>query len=154
LITFVFEEINRFFSQDKQPDNFDALFGCPHWHEGVGIAASRSASSFFMTYISVNSRKLLNSCARSQMSKRDTMDYFLFFATNNELGLKKMKDAMWRVDESGTQPCPGLAAEQIAPPEPNGALPSSLEFKMGGAHNGTGGGDDHVVQSSLDRKYD
>jgi hypothetical protein len=56
-----------------------------------------------MTYISVNSRKLLNSCARSQMrNKRDTMDYFLFFATNNELGLKKMKDAMWRVDESGT----------------------------------------------------
>src|ERR1019366_1689996 len=30
------------------------------------------------------------------------MDYFLFFATNNELGLKKMKEAMWRVDESGT----------------------------------------------------
>ena len=30
------------------------------------------------------------------------MDYFLFFATNNELGLRKMKEAMWRVDESGT----------------------------------------------------
>jgi hypothetical protein len=30
------------------------------------------------------------------------MDYFLFFATNNELGLKKIKEAMWRVDESGT----------------------------------------------------
>jgi hypothetical protein len=30
------------------------------------------------------------------------MDYFLFFGTNNELGLKKIKEAMWRVDESGT----------------------------------------------------
>jgi hypothetical protein len=35
-------------------------------------------------------------------NERDTMDYFLFFATNNELGLKKIKDAMWRIDESGT----------------------------------------------------
>jgi hypothetical protein len=35
-------------------------------------------------------------------NERDTMDYFLFFATNNELGLKKIKEAMWRVDESGT----------------------------------------------------
>ena len=30
------------------------------------------------------------------------MDYLLFFATNNEQGLRKMKEAMWRVDESGT----------------------------------------------------
>ena len=35
-------------------------------------------------------------------NERNTMDYFLFFATNNELGLRKMKEAMWRVDESGT----------------------------------------------------
>jgi hypothetical protein len=35
-------------------------------------------------------------------NERNTMDYFLFFATNNELGLKKIKEAMWRVDESGT----------------------------------------------------
>jgi hypothetical protein len=33
-------------SQDKQPDNFDALFGCPHWHEGVGIAAPRERIKF------------------------------------------------------------------------------------------------------------
>jgi GMT-like wHTH domain len=33
--------------------------------------------------------------------KGPATDYFLFFATNNELGLKKIKEAMWRVDESG-----------------------------------------------------
>lgn len=31
---------------------------------------------------------------------RDVTDYFLFYATS-ELGLKKMKEAMWKVDESG-----------------------------------------------------
>jgi hypothetical protein len=35
-------------------------------------------------------------------NQRDAIDYMLFFGTNNELGLKKMKEAMWRIDESGT----------------------------------------------------
>lgn len=32
---------------------------------------------------------------------RDVTDYYLFYATNELLGLKKMKEAMWKVDESG-----------------------------------------------------
>ena len=28
-------------------------------------------------------------------------DYFLFFATNNPKGMAKMKEAMWKVDQSG-----------------------------------------------------
>ena len=32
---------------------------------------------------------------------RDVTDYYLFYATNYLLGLKKMKEAMWRVDISG-----------------------------------------------------
>lgn len=31
----------------------------------------------------------------------DVVDYYLFYATKNLLGLKKMKEAMWKVDESG-----------------------------------------------------
>src|SRR5581483_8200216 len=37
LITFMFEEINRFLSQGQQPDNFDELFGCRYWREGINI---------------------------------------------------------------------------------------------------------------------
>jgi hypothetical protein len=32
---------------------------------------------------------------------RDVTDYFLFYATNSLVGLRKMKEAMWKVDESG-----------------------------------------------------
>jgi hypothetical protein len=32
---------------------------------------------------------------------RDVTDYYLFYATNELLGLKKMKEAMWKADESG-----------------------------------------------------
>jgi hypothetical protein len=37
-------------------------------------------------------------------NSRDVTDYFLFYATNELLGLKKMKEAMWKVDESGRVP--------------------------------------------------
>jgi hypothetical protein len=35
------------------------------------------------------------------INKLNKTDYFLFFGTNNITGLKKMKEAMWRVDKSG-----------------------------------------------------
>ena len=34
-------------------------------------------------------------------NERDVTDYYLFYATNELLGLKKMKEAMWKADESG-----------------------------------------------------
>jgi hypothetical protein len=36
------------------------------------------------------------------VNKVNKTDYFLFFGTNNIIGLKKMKEAMWRVDKSGS----------------------------------------------------
>jgi hypothetical protein len=34
-------------------------------------------------------------------NKKDATDYYLFFATDNAKGMEKMKQAMWKVDESG-----------------------------------------------------
>jgi hypothetical protein len=31
----------------------------------------------------------------------NSIDYYLFYATSNILGLKKMKEAMWKVDRTG-----------------------------------------------------
>lgn len=105
LITFMFEEINRFLSQGQQPDNFDDLFGCRDWREGIKIAVPRERVKFLHD---LYQRQLKQAAGASfvrsfaMRNERDTTDYFLFFATNNELGLKKMKEAMWRIDESGT----------------------------------------------------
>jgi two-component system nitrate/nitrite response regulator NarL len=52
------------------------------------------------------------------------------------------------------QPPLRLAAQQIASSERDGAAPSAQELNNGGAHNGSGSGDDHVVQSRIDGKYD
>jgi three-Cys-motif partner protein len=105
LITFMFEEINRFLSQGQQPDNFDELFGCSDWRKGINIRVPSERIKFLHD---LYQRQLIQAAkARyvrsfAMRNERNTMDYFLFFATNNELGLKKMKEAMWRVDESGT----------------------------------------------------
>ena len=34
-------------------------------------------------------------------NRRDVTDYFLFYGTRSLTGLKKMKEAMWKIDESG-----------------------------------------------------
>src|SRR5262249_16357893 len=105
LITFMFEEINRFLSQGQQPDNFDDLFGCRDWRKGINIRLPGDRIKFLHDLY----QRQLTQAAGAELvrsfamrNERNTMDYFLFFATNNELGLKKMKEAMWRVDESGT----------------------------------------------------
>jgi three-Cys-motif partner protein len=104
LITFMFEEINRFLSQGQQPDNFDELFGCRDWREGIDIKLPRERVKFLHD---LYQRQLTNAGGANfvrsfaMRNEQNTMDYFLFFATNNELGLKKIKEAMWRVDESG-----------------------------------------------------
>jgi len=105
LITFMFEEINRFLSQGQQPDNFDELFGCPDWREGINIKLPSERVKFLHD---LYQRQLTQAAGAdfvrsfAMRNERDTMDYFLFFATKNELGLRKIKEAMWRVDESGT----------------------------------------------------
>jgi hypothetical protein len=34
-------------------------------------------------------------------NQRNATDYFLYFASNNRLGLSRMKEAMWKVDPGG-----------------------------------------------------
>lgn len=105
LINFMFEEVNRFLSQEQQPDNFDELFGCPDWREGVNIKIPRERVKFLHD---LYQRQLMRAAGArfvrsfAMRNEHNAMDYFLFFATNNELGLRKMKEAMWRLDESGT----------------------------------------------------
>ncbi len=38
VITFMYEEVNRFLTQQDVPDHLDALFGSPTWRRAVGMA--------------------------------------------------------------------------------------------------------------------
>jgi len=105
LITFMYEEINRFLSQEQMPQHFDGLFGCPAWAQARQLSAPGQRKSFLRDLY----RKQLEGDAGAtfvrsfEMLNRDNRtDYFLFFGTKSIDGLKKMKEAMWKVDEGGT----------------------------------------------------
>ena len=101
LVNFMFEEINRFLNHPDQPKNFDELFGAAGWREVYGLAGHTRRNHLHDLY-----QRQLRQVARYVRSfemenERGASDYFLFFATNNLLGLSRMKEAMWRVDPGG-----------------------------------------------------
>jgi three-Cys-motif partner protein len=103
-VNFMYEEVNRFLSHPDQVENFDAFFGTNKWRDCDRLSEpslrSRCLHDLYMQQLGdsagipfVRSFKMSN--------KKDVTDYFLFYGTRNLTGLKKMKEAMWKVDESG-----------------------------------------------------
>ncbi len=104
LVTFMYEEINRFIGQKDQVNNFNEFFGTNEWEGGVALTGPQLRKQFFHK---LYSRQLLESANAKYVrsfemrNRKNVVDYFLFHATNSYLGLKRMKEAMWKVDESG-----------------------------------------------------
>ena len=104
LITFMYEEINRFLGHPDQVSNFKSFFGSDEWEEIKQETDPRRRNRELHDHY----LRQLRNCANTRYVRsfemrndRDVTDYFLFYATNNLLGLKKMKEAMWKVDRSG-----------------------------------------------------
>ena len=100
LVNFMFEEINRFINHPDQGQNFDGLFACPEWRRAYDLSGATRKKFIHDLY-----RDQLRSAAGARYVRsfemrnaRNASDYFLYFASNNLLGLAKMKEAMWKVD--------------------------------------------------------
>jgi len=104
LITFMFEEINRFISDKKLWNSLTETFGTDKWKQMIPEKHSKKREELLHNIYKeqlqqeagikfVRSFKMVN--------KVNKTDYFLFFGTNNITGLKKMKEAMWKIDKSG-----------------------------------------------------
>ena len=103
-VTFMYEEINRFIGHPDQEDNFDVLFGTEDWRVGIELPGVRNRSRFLHDLYQRQLREEADAkYVRSFQirNERDTVDYYLFYATNSIIGLKKMKESMWKVDETG-----------------------------------------------------
>ena len=103
LITFIYEEVNRFI-EHPDPDHhkhFDSLFGTPDWRDVWNIEDPGERKAFIHDLYGKQLRqgaaiKYVRSFEMTNKANRT--DYFLFFGTNSLDGLKKMKEAMWKVD--------------------------------------------------------
>lgn len=103
LINFMYEEVNRFLRHEDHPDTFDRLFGAQSWRDApiTGVSARRRfLHELYVAQLRVDAKSRYVRSFEMRNDK-DVTDYFLFFATNNKLGIKKMKEAMWRVDQTG-----------------------------------------------------
>jgi three-Cys-motif partner protein len=104
LVTFMYEEINRFLGHRDQTANFDTFFGCGDWRNGIELAGARERNRFLHDFYlgqleNAAGAKYVRSFQMCNTS--GVTDYYLFYATGSLTGLSKMKEAMWTVDPSG-----------------------------------------------------
>jgi hypothetical protein len=106
LITFMFDSINRFLSHpdEKSAAHFDGLFGTNEWRVILQHAAP---SDRHQGILDLYQHQLHNIAKATyvrtfeMVNKNGRPIYRLSFATNNEDGLSRMKEAMWKADPGG-----------------------------------------------------
>lgn len=105
-INFMYEDINRFLKLPSLQESYNSVFGTKEW---------KSILDNLETYSSAQRRHFLHTLYKDQLNKaglkyvisfemkndKNATDYFLYYGTNHIKGLEKMKDAMWKVDNSG-----------------------------------------------------
>jgi three-Cys-motif partner protein len=104
LVTFMYEEINRFLAHPDHADTYDQLFGTDVWRAVLEVAEPNDRWRMIHDIYRDQLRSAGVEYVRSfeMLNQGNRTDYFLFFGTHNLLGLEKMKEAMWQVDPSGT----------------------------------------------------
>jgi hypothetical protein len=108
LISFMYESINRFLGH---PDaeiqvRFDELFGTTEWREiaSIGDPDTRKDRLVSLYQEQLHKQAGVKYVRGFEMlNEGNRTEYFLFYATNDKLGLSKMKQAMWRTDPGGGQ---------------------------------------------------
>lgn len=104
LITFMYEEINRFLDASGVSSSLNEVFGSGDW---VYTTKEKDPGKRLLSLHNLYKNQLGKVAeikyveSFKMINKANRTDYFLFFGTNSIDGLKKMKSAMWKVDESG-----------------------------------------------------
>ncbi len=109
LINFMYRDINRFINHPDpaQHGNYDDLFGTPKWRDVVRKGGRPKVRRDGITGLYKHQLEQVAGLRYVRMfemiNRGNTTEYFLFFGTNSYDGLKKMKEAMWKVDRLGGQ---------------------------------------------------
>jgi len=104
LVTFMYEEINRFLNHPGHADTYDLLFGTNAWRSVLQLTQTDERRRKIHDIYRDQLRGVGVEYVRSfeMLNQGNRTDYFLFFGTHNLRGLEKMKGAMWKVDPMGT----------------------------------------------------
>jgi three-Cys-motif partner protein len=96
--------INRFLELPEQESALNALYGGDSWKEAIplrGTERIRKLHDLFKESLEAAGLKFVRSF--EIITKNGRTGYHLFFGTRHELGLERMKEAMWKVDPAEGQ---------------------------------------------------
>ena len=97
LITFMTGTIRRFVTEI--PEHINELIGNPSASEIIQKSDDRVSKAKELYQESLE--EIAKFVRPFEMKSKSATIYSLFFATNHSLGHKKMKEVMWKIDESG-----------------------------------------------------
>jgi len=103
LITFMSGFISRFLSDQRKEELFDSFFGTTKWREIISSNESEERREKKLVTLYQNQLETDGNFVRSfeMINKSNRTIYHLIFCTHSLKGLKEMKRAMWKVDETG-----------------------------------------------------
>jgi len=100
-INFAIDSINRFIGTKEAGNHINELFGSEHASELI-LSGSTNRLRDLKDLYQIGLSSLAGFVRYFEMKNSENRPiYYLFFASNNELGHLKMKEAMWRVDKEG-----------------------------------------------------
>ena len=101
-VSFMYASMNRFKGHPNFEPHLDDLFGCPDWKQGIDMPEGKARKNFFY---GLYKKRLKLSGAQHvlnfELYEGNQLKYALFFATQNDQGCDKMKQAMWKVAPLG-----------------------------------------------------
>ena len=101
-ISFMYEAINRFKTTSEFSASLNSLFGCQEWRKGTSISdADKKKKFFYGLYRDQLKKSGAKHVLHFELYEGHRLVYALFFATKNDVGCDKMKQAMWKVAPLG-----------------------------------------------------
>ncbi|SMB96429.1 three-Cys-motif partner protein [Thermanaeromonas toyohensis ToBE] len=102
LFNFMYDAVNRWCETHENKTTL--LFGTDEWKKVLSLTCPQERKQFLTNlYVSQLQKATGHRYVRSFeiKDKNNRTKYFLIFSTNRIEGLKEMKNAMWKVDETG-----------------------------------------------------
>ncbi len=101
-VSFMYRDINRFKTTPEFSSPLDDLFGCQEWRDGISIGGIDETRQFFYGLYQKQLKKAGSKhVLHFDLYEGSSLVYALFFATKNDLGCDRMKQAMWKVAPFG-----------------------------------------------------
>ena len=101
-VSFMYKFINRFKTEPSYGPHLDDLFGCSDWSKGIEMPEGKARKDFFYgLYESQLKAAGAKHVLRFELYEAGQLEYALFFATKNDRGCDRMKQAMWKVAPLG-----------------------------------------------------